>query len=135
MTQDRPAAEPDDAVHVDLPPDLTAAGAAREQTRAALRRWRLPDLLDPVALAVSELVSNAVRHGRPPVVMLLRRTSRNVRVEVHDEAPAHDVPTVPALSAEAESGRGLLIIDALSGDTGVEQVPGDGKVTWASFDA
>ncbi len=131
MTESHLAGDPDDAVQVDLPSGLAAAGAAREQTRAALGRWRL---LDPVVLSVSELVANAVKHGRPPVVMLLRRTARSVRVEVHDEAPAAHLPAA-SQSATAESGRGLVIVDAVSDDTGVEQVPGDGKVAWASFDA
>ncbi len=134
MTESHLAGDPDDAVQVDLPSGLAAAGAAREQTRAALGRWRLPDLLDPVVLTVSELVANAVKHGRPPVAMLLRRTARSVRVEVHDEAPAAHLPPA-SQPATAESGRGLVIVDAVSDDTGVEQVPGDGKVAWASFDA
>jgi len=135
MTQSHLAGDPDDSLQVDLPSGLAAAGAAREQTRAALGRWRLPGLLDPVVLAVSELVANAVKHGRPPVVMLLRRTARSVRVEVHDGAPAADVPPPSSPLATAESGRGLVIVDAVSDDAGVEQVPGDGKVAWASFDA
>jgi anti-sigma regulatory factor (Ser/Thr protein kinase) len=123
-----------DPVQVELPPDRTAAAVARARTRTALGAWRLPALLDPLLLVVSELVGNAVRHGRPPVEMLLRRTGGSVRVEVHDEdassGPRHG--GLPDL--DAESGRGLFLVEAVSAESGVEQIPGDGKVAWATLE-
>lgn len=133
MTTTGRATGSDDAVRIPLPADLTAAREARAETRMVLSRWRLLELLDPVLLTVSELVGNAVRHGRPPVEMLLRRTSRAVRVEVHDEA-AVVLPDASLPGSAAESGRGLFLVDAVSDQTGVVDIPGDGKVTWASFD-
>jgi two-component sensor histidine kinase len=44
-------------------------------------------VLEPLLLVVSELVGNAVRHGRPPVQMLLRKTARGVRVEDEGDVP------------------------------------------------
>ena len=122
-------------VQVELPADRTAASVARERTRGVLRTWRLPTLLDPLLLVVSELVGNAVRHGRPPVAMLLHRTGPGVRVEVHDERPG----AAPAAEAtlpdvQAESGRGMFLVQAVSSETGVEQIEGDGKVVWATVD-
>jgi anti-sigma regulatory factor (Ser/Thr protein kinase) len=119
-------------VAVHLPSDKTAAAVARDRTRSVLRAWRLPTLLDPLLLVVSELVGNAVRHGRPPVGLLLRRTGPGVRVEVHDEDA-----TAPAIGAglpgeSAESGRGTFLVEAVSDETGVQQIPGDGKVVWAT---
>ncbi len=120
---------------VDLPSDRTAASVARERTRSVLRTWRLPALLDPLLLVVSELVGNAVRHGRPPVGLLLRRSGGGVRVEVHDE-DATPPPAHGHLPGEAaESGRGTFLVEAVSDETGVEQVPGDGKVVWATVTA
>ena len=130
------AGEQDDAtLCVELPDDDTAASVARAQTRSVLRSWRLPGLLDPLLLVVSELVGNAVRHGSAPVRMLLRRTGLGVRVEVHDDAAA----AAPAGSSElpdldAESGRGLFLVDAVATDTGVQQIPDDGKVVWATLE-
>ncbi|MDT7536499.1 MAG: hypothetical protein QOI82_84 [Actinomycetota bacterium] len=116
-------------LQVDLPPDLTAAREARAATRRTLPRWSLNGLLDPVLLVVSELVGNAVRHGRPPVDLRLRKHGRGVRVGVHDEAPT--APTVQRAAQDAESGRGMVLVDAVAAETGVEQIEGDGKVVWA----
>lgn len=125
----------DPTLCVELPDDASAAAVAREQTRSALGSWRVPGLLDPLLLVVSELVGNAVRHGSAPIRMLLRRTRVGVRVEVHDER-AEAAPDIPRSlpDAEAESGRGLFLVDALSADSGVEQIPDDGKVVWAALE-
>ncbi len=116
-------------VHVDLPSDLTAPGAAPWATRATLRQWALARLVEPVTLVVSELVTNAVRHGRPPVWLRLLRREHGVRVAVHDEDPA--TPAGGPASQEAENGRGLAIVQALAVDSGCSDVPGDGKIVWA----
>ena len=116
-----------------LPADLTAPGVARAHTRSVLRGWRRPELPDPLLLALRELVSNAVRHGRPPVDLLLRRAGRGVRLEVHDEAPGRE-REVSLSGPDAESGRGLFLVETVASDTGVEQVPGDGKTAWATFE-
>jgi anti-sigma regulatory factor (Ser/Thr protein kinase) len=126
------AAEGTDGVQVDLPEDLTAPGQARALVRRTLSRRSLPRLLEPVTLAVSELVANAVRHGRPPVALTLSRRRGQVRIEVHDEAPAAAAERQHP-DASAESGRGLLIVEELADDTGVREVAGDGKVAWADF--
>ena len=119
-------------VDVDLPADLTAPRAARDATRGALRSWRLAKLLDPVLLTVSELVGNAIRHGRPPVALRLRRHGPGVQVAVHDEDP--QPPRQPGDDVGRESGRGLLLVRALASETGVEQVQDDGKVVWAQIE-
>jgi two-component sensor histidine kinase len=85
-----------------------------------------------VLLVVSELVGNAVRHGRPPVVMRLRQAGSGVRVDVHDDEPTVQTPGDP--SSDAESGRGLLLVDAVAAESGIEQVEGDGKVVWATIE-
>lgn len=122
-----------DTVDVALPDDLTAPGAARSVVREALERWRLPVLRDAVVLAVSELVTNAVRHGRPPVqlTVLLRRGAVQVDVRDHDPAPPG---TSPLPDDDAESGRGVAIVAGLADASGVEQLPDDGKVVHARFD-
>ncbi len=118
-------------VELALPSDLTAPRSARHAVRALLQRWRLAGLLDPVLLAVSELVTNAVRYGRAPVRLTLRRCARGVSVGVHDAAQALP-PGASLPDADAENGRGLLLVEAVADETGVRP-DGDGKVVWARF--
>lgn len=119
---------------MDLDDSEHAPSQARRAVRAALVSWRLPALVEAVTLSVSELVTNARRHGRPPVWVVLRRGEAGVDLDVHDgdhrvvATPPSDVPE------ESESGRGLRIVQALAGDVSYQQVPGDGKIVRATFD-
>lgn len=123
-----------DAVHVDLPDDRRAPTAARVAVRETLASWRLGAIVDDVLVTVSELVTNAVVHGRPPVWLLLRRRPGRLSVSVHDEQQR--LPHITDLaSTAAESGRGLAIVDALADRVRVEQVPEDGTIVHAEFAA
>jgi len=89
-------------------------------------------LIEDAALAVSELVTNAIRHGLPPVGLLLRRRLGQVRMDVNDARPG------PVTAGErpgdlAESGRGLEIVDAVADESGSEHIPGDGKFVYAAW--
>ncbi|WP_406192599.1 ATP-binding protein [Kitasatospora sp. NBC_01560] len=66
-------------------------------------------------LVVSELVTNAVVHAMPPVVMTLRRTSDDsVRIEVSDGGPSYAGTAPEQRGGPAESGRGRGIVAALA---------------------
>lgn len=121
-------------VEVPLPHGQQAPGQARRFAREVLLRWRLPGLVDAVVLTVSELVTNAVRYGRPAVSLELARSDGELRVGVHDGDPA-EPPGRSAAAAQdgAESGRGLGIVQTLAADVAFVQVPDDGKVVYASF--
>jgi anti-sigma regulatory factor (Ser/Thr protein kinase) len=122
-------------VRVDLHPGPHAPADARRATREVLGRWELPALVDRVVLVVSELVTNSVRYGRPPLHLDLRRLRGRVRIDVHDTVPEEPVlHGREAVADESESGRGLLIVNAVADEVGVEQVPGDGKHVYAAFD-
>ena len=124
-----------EVVRLELSPGPHAPGDARRATRDTLRRWELPALVDRVVLVVSELVTNSVRYGRPPLRLDLRRLRGCVRVDVHDTVPEEPVlHGRPDVDADRESGRGLLIVSVVADEVGVEQVPGDGKNVYASFD-
>ena len=133
MTSSVPGEE-NETVDVPLPQDLTAPSVARRAVRRLLDRWRLQDVLEPVLLAVSELVTNALRHGRPPVALRLEHRDHGVTVDVHDGS--RDLPGTPAPEQPdgAESGRGLGIVEAMAAETGVEDVPNNGKSVWARFE-
>jgi anti-sigma regulatory factor (Ser/Thr protein kinase) len=78
-------------------------------------------------LAASELVANAVRHGRPPLDLDVRRVGAGWLVEVFDGEPA--APLARTVGQLAESGRGLLIVDRSTERSGWAP-HGDGKVVW-----
>lgn len=104
-------AGPDEQVLVELPQDGRAPSVARRATREALNRWRRAQL-DNVLLAVSELVTNAVLHGRPTVALMLRRQVGSLIVRVHDGKPAGDMRGTTA--DDAEHGRGLYMVRAVA---------------------
>lgn len=123
----------EERVTVELTRGPSAPAAARREASRSLARWRLMSLLDPVLLTVSELVTNAVRYGRAPLRLSLRRCRHGLAVGVHDAGPPHlQEPRLPG--EDAESGRGLFLVEACADETGVRAEP-DGKVVWARFDA
>lgn len=134
-TRENPKLPIDSVAEMSLANDAAAPGQARSAVRETLIRWRLPALVDSCVLAVSELVTNAVRHGLPPFALLMRRRSGNVRIDVNDARP----DALPALGDTrpgdlVESGRGLGLVRDLADDFGTERVPGDGKNVYASWD-
>jgi anti-sigma regulatory factor (Ser/Thr protein kinase) len=121
-------------VGMSLPNDATAPGEARHAVRAILLRWRLPVLVDRCVLTVSELVTNAVRYGLPPISFVIRRRNGEVRIDVNDARPDPlcDMGRLQ-LNRFAESGRGLAIVREVADDVGSEHIPGDGKRVFASW--
>lgn len=104
---------------------------------AVARRWSTDRALqagfrvevDTVALLVSELVTNVVLHARTACELRISSDDDVLRVEVrdgHDALPTGSVRPDPL----ALSGRGLVLIDALSTTHGAEALPGGGKLVW-----
>ncbi len=132
LTGDDDIATPDQIV-VTLPADHSAPALARQIVGQTLLRWSLPMLVDAAALAVSEITTNAVLHGEPPLQLRVLRGQDEIRVEVHDTGRG-DLRRRTALGdAVAEGGRGLAIVTAISLDSGVDRVQGDGKWVYATF--
>jgi len=117
------------------PPAPQSVGRARQLLAGCLHDWGLPHLADCAGLVLSELFTNAVTHAFPPYGQLIstrfvRLVCGGVRVEVHD--PGEGRPEPREVCAEAESGRGLALVDALTGGRwGVGDREGPGKVVWA----
>ena len=87
-----------------------------------------PEVLDDILVVLTELVTNAVRHGEEPVHFEIQRRDRRIRVVVSDGATG--IPAFPAEPGNGERGRGLLIVDAIAQDWGVQPGSG-GKTVWA----
>jgi PAS domain S-box-containing protein len=84
---------------------------------------------DDVALLVTELASNALRHGGPGVDLWLRhRDDGGLRVEMVD-GRGSSLPHVQAPSMEAEGGRGLVLVAALAERWGTDRLSA-GKCVW-----
>jgi anti-sigma regulatory factor (Ser/Thr protein kinase) len=125
----------------------TAVPSARAHARTIVGEWAMASMAEDVALIVSELVANAVvasgdpsqcprysgaRDGVPAVHLRLWSDCTCIVIEVWDlslrspEARPHD--------PDAENGRGLLLIEALSARWGWSYRPGrPGKVVWAEI--
>ena len=87
------------------------AGHAREQTRQALCEWGLDQHTDLAELVVSELVTNALRHGAGLIEMRLSYADGELRVEIHDSGVGR--PVRQHVGADDECGRGLELLDGL----------------------
>jgi anti-sigma regulatory factor (Ser/Thr protein kinase) len=83
--------------------------------------------LDAIVLLVSELATNAVIHARTSFEVTVVHLGNRVRVGVADASTAR--PVLGDASDGATSGRGLLIVDALSDKWGTD-LRGEGTETW-----
>lgn len=136
-----------------LPAQYEAVGGARRFTRTTLNGWGLDERFDDVALVVSELVTNALRHALsadlapdpqiPPVRLHLMRWSSRLVCAVRD--PSRKSPIASEAPDSAESGRGLFLVESFSDSWGWHPTPvmgtegpdsmaaPRGKVVWALF--
>ncbi|MGI5469585.1 ATP-binding protein [Streptomyces sp. CA-132043] len=113
---------------------------ARAFAARAFADWGLGPRTDGALLCVSELATNALRHGVPPGRAFRLRLYQyaddggTVRIEVHDSGPGWPRTPSPPSDADAEHGRGLLLVGTLADKWGVgERNPG--KVVWCEFAA
>jgi CheY-like chemotaxis protein len=121
---------PSDIRVLDAPRDVVAGRRARELVRDALGDWGLLAIIDDAVLVVTELVTNAITHGGSALRLQLSRTSGAFRIEVVDEGDG--TPEPQPHDTEAEGGRGIMLVDAMSTSWGVENVP-SGKLVWAEI--
>ncbi|QIQ06335.1 ATP-binding protein [Streptomyces liangshanensis] len=90
------------------------------------------DQVDDATLVVSELVTNATRHGRSGCRLQLSVDRGRVTVEVHDSSPLRPrFPTGEATDVMAEGGRGMTLVRELSRRLSILATPGGGKTVQA----
>lgn len=103
---------------------------ARRAVAECAARLELCEEADDLLIVVSEMVTNAVRHGAPPVRLEVSADDDVVLVSVADGSPWP--PQVRPADETAEGGRGMTLVDRLSSDHGVLPQP-PGKTVWASL--
>ena len=98
---------------VTLPDGPEGASFARRAMARAAELWLLDrEMTETALLLVSELATNAIRHGTPPVRLSLRLDSDKLRVEVTDSSPT--LPELGTPGSDQTSGRGLQIVQQLA---------------------
>ena len=97
------------------------------------RRMGQTDLAEAAALVLSELMTNALRHGRPTqangIQTRFTPVDGGVRIEVYDTGPVR--PEARNAAADDEDGRGLALVNALTGGRWGAQGDAHGKAVWA----
>jgi len=116
--------------------------AARDFAVATAYRWGAAERSSDIAIVVSELLTNALRHTRPgsgpaarprrPIRLGLLQLTPGLLCAVADPSTAAPVPR--RATALGETGRGLHIVGALADRWGYT-TSGTGKVVWATFTA
>lgn len=133
------AGTPDGAVCA-LRPTSASSRTAREFATNTLCSWGLDELVDDAVVIISELVTNAVRHGVPPyaaaagdapIKLTLVRQARFAVFIVSD--PGEQDPRMRPADDVCENGRGLHVIEALSRAWGWTPLPDGGKAVWAAL--
>lgn len=119
-----------------LPPDAASAGVARQWARTLCESSAAAVHAEVVALLVTELVTNAVLHGRSDVTVELRLASaatdpEQVRILVGDDDSR--LPRFEQVGEHALGGRGLRLVQGLADRVGVQERP-IGKVVWCALD-
>jgi anti-sigma regulatory factor (Ser/Thr protein kinase) len=122
---------PVESIEFSLEAEASAPGAARRFLRRALATQNLDGFGDVSELLTTELVTNVVLHARSPITVRLLTSGDRLRVEVDDASNKALVPQ-PA-DPERPSGKGLLLVDKLASDWGVD-TRADGKTVWFEID-
>ena len=121
-----------EVVRMDLTPSARLVRSARDLTTRALLDWGRPQPIGPATLIVSELVNNAILHARTDLTVSVSRWGDLVRLAVHDATPERPVRRHEPTQV---TGRGMLLVAALSQSWGVLPASGGGKVVWAVLQA
>jgi anti-sigma regulatory factor (Ser/Thr protein kinase) len=122
----------DACVDLGCHPDMVAV--ARRFVDHTLRLWEVDDAhIDEAVLLASELISNAVLHARTDVRLTVRsQEDGTLRIEAADENPRLPISVAP--QDDAQSGRGLWLVETVASAWGVERT-GEGKTVWFELGA
>ncbi|MFI8836402.1 SpoIIE family protein phosphatase [Streptomyces afghaniensis] len=122
------ALDPQHVADWDVVPDPAEVPRARKFALDQLDTWGLEETSFVTELVVSELVTNAIRYGEPPIRLRLIRDSSLI-CEVSDAS--NTAPHLRRARAFDEGGRGLLLVAQLTQGWGTRHTP-DGKTIWCA---
>ncbi|MEU4495929.1 SpoIIE family protein phosphatase [Streptomyces sp. NPDC023998] len=122
------ALDADQVATWDLAFDPAIVARARKGATDQLTAWGLDDAAFITELVVSELVTNAIRYGHPPIQLRLLHTDTTLICEVFDSS--NTAPHMRRARTFDEGGRGLLLVAQLSQRWGTRHAP-TGKTVWA----
>lgn len=126
----------DQRAKVQIASDLNAVPAARAFLTRLLGAWDVPaDQTDNAALLTTELLSNAIRHGRGRVLLelcLVQHSAGGAALHVRVVDDSQYPPRLGQMDLESESGRGMWLVDAIAEQWGsdIEPPPEQGKTVW-----
>lgn len=112
---------------LEQPPQLQALRASLREAVAP----ELSDVAESLLIVATELAGNALRHGRPPAVVALRRADHHLLLDVTDHDPGSR-PVVDASRSPGAGGLGLPLAERLADEVGWYPT-GTGKHVWATF--
>lgn len=115
-----------------LPNSPTAPYAARDFVRRMACPRHLANV-DDACLLVSEVVTNALLHGAPPLALTCRCVGTAVLFSVSDHRPQRAPLASHPAGNDDEGGRGLAIVELLAAQWGVHDDAG-GKSVWFLLD-
>ncbi|WP_418960211.1 SpoIIE family protein phosphatase [Streptomyces tritici] len=118
---------PSQVAEWEVPSDPAAVAPVRAQCGAQLRAWGLEDIGFATELILSELITNAVRYGKPPIGVRLLR-GRTLVCEVSDGS--NTSPHLRRAASTDEGGRGLFLVAQFAQRWGTRYTP-RGKIIWA----
>lgn len=110
-----------------LPCDPSSVRVARQFVTAELAEAGFPDTAFAATLLVSELITNAVLHAGTEIRLVIEGGGDHIRIAVHDGSDR--AVRRRRHSLDAATGRGLMMVDQLAVDWGVEKTP-PGKAVW-----
>ncbi|GAA1013118.1 SpoIIE family protein phosphatase [Streptomyces thermogriseus] len=113
----------------DVPPDPAAVAGIRLAAAGKLEEWGLTELGFSMELVLSELVTNAIRHGCEPIHVRLIH-DRALICEVSDGTSTS--PHLRYAATTEEGGRGLFLVSQMTERWGTRYSP-QGKVIWAEL--
>ena len=112
-----------------LPTDVGAPAEARRHVRARACARHHAEVIDASCLVASELVTNAVLHGYPPICLRVHcDEDEDLEISVGDGD--RQLPELLLAPADALGGRGVMVVASLSTSWGVTATDG-GKVVWS----